>query len=299
VPLPLPYRPTDAPLSVPKAARLLGVHPNTIRAWSDAGRLRYYRINPRGDRRYRLGDLQRFMAAAETGPPDGVPVVPGGTWGGRRTVDPAAVARFAPVRRPDLGPARPDPLAVERHRLDLEVAASLARLVNSADEQEDILVSAAEAIRGAYGHHLVAIWELCDDRLSPRAQAVADAGRMVRLVDLPRTAGLLGRTLDQANGLRRGGRGPLPAELIGHGQDAVSLAVLPDGRPELAVADHADGGDARSARRPEDGRDPVEGGELAVEQGGRRPIRGGAGRERLGLHADGDHGAPGAGWLAG
>ena len=51
-----------------KAARLLGVHPNTIRAWSDQGRLRYYRINPRGDRRYRLGDLQRFLAAAEGSP---------------------------------------------------------------------------------------------------------------------------------------------------------------------------------------------------------------------------------------
>jgi excisionase family DNA binding protein len=50
---------------VTKAARLLGVHPNTIRAWSDQGRLRFYRINQRGDRRYRRGDLQRFLAAAE------------------------------------------------------------------------------------------------------------------------------------------------------------------------------------------------------------------------------------------
>ena len=64
-------RPIDATLSVTKAARLLGVHPNTVRAWSDAGRLRYYRINPRGDRRYRLGDLQRFLAAAENGLPGG------------------------------------------------------------------------------------------------------------------------------------------------------------------------------------------------------------------------------------
>ena len=67
----LPPRPTDATLSVTKAARLLGVHPNTVRAWSDAGRLRYYRINPRGDRRYRLGDLQRFLAAAEIDATDG------------------------------------------------------------------------------------------------------------------------------------------------------------------------------------------------------------------------------------
>ena len=61
MPAALPNRPIDATLSVTKAARLLGVHPNTVRAWSDAGRLRYYRINPRGDRRYRLGDLQRFL----------------------------------------------------------------------------------------------------------------------------------------------------------------------------------------------------------------------------------------------
>ena len=58
-------RPSDATLTVTKAARLLGVHPNTIRAWSDQGRLRFYRINARGDRRFRLGDLQRFLAAAE------------------------------------------------------------------------------------------------------------------------------------------------------------------------------------------------------------------------------------------
>jgi diguanylate cyclase (GGDEF)-like protein/excisionase family DNA binding protein len=64
-------RPTDATLSVTKAARLLGVHPNTIRAWSDQGRLRYYRINPRGDRRYRLGDLQSFLTAAEAPAPQG------------------------------------------------------------------------------------------------------------------------------------------------------------------------------------------------------------------------------------
>src|SRR5947199_4371742 len=64
MPSALPTRPIDATLSVTKAARVLGVHPNTVRAWSDAGRLRYYRINPRGDRRYRMGDLQRFLASS-------------------------------------------------------------------------------------------------------------------------------------------------------------------------------------------------------------------------------------------
>ena len=47
-----PARPGDATLTVKKAARVLGVHPNTVRAWSEAGRLRFYRINDRGDRRY-------------------------------------------------------------------------------------------------------------------------------------------------------------------------------------------------------------------------------------------------------
>src|SRR3954468_3834856 len=60
-----PARPGDATLTVKKAASVLGVHPNTVRAWSEAGRLRFYRINDRGDRRYRLGDLHRFLAAAE------------------------------------------------------------------------------------------------------------------------------------------------------------------------------------------------------------------------------------------
>ena len=66
-------RPGDATLTVTKAAQVLGVHPNTVRAWSEAGRLRYYRINERGDRRYRLGDLQRFLAAAESPATAGVP----------------------------------------------------------------------------------------------------------------------------------------------------------------------------------------------------------------------------------
>ena len=62
-------RPIDATLTVSKAAQVLGVHPNTIRTWSDAGRLRHYRINGRGDRRFRLGDLNHFLAAAGEGSP--------------------------------------------------------------------------------------------------------------------------------------------------------------------------------------------------------------------------------------
>ena len=42
------------------------------------------------------------------------------------------------------------------------------------------------SIRDAYDHHLVALWELRDDRLVPRAVAVADRARPERLVERPR-----------------------------------------------------------------------------------------------------------------
>jgi diguanylate cyclase (GGDEF)-like protein/excisionase family DNA binding protein len=57
----------DALLSVAQAAGVLGVHPNTIRAWTDAGRLTAYRINSRGDRRFRRSDVVRLLVE------DGVP----------------------------------------------------------------------------------------------------------------------------------------------------------------------------------------------------------------------------------
>jgi diguanylate cyclase (GGDEF)-like protein/excisionase family DNA binding protein len=236
VPITLPPRPTDATLSVTKAARLLGVHPNTIRAWSDAGRLRYYRINPRGDRRYRLGDLQRFLAAAESGAPDGVPTPSGGTWGGRRTIDPAALARFAPARRRDEDATRADPLDAERHRLDLTVASTVARFINAVDDPDEALRAAVGAIRDAYGHHLVAVWRVRGDRLISRALSSADASAPHRLADLPARLGILGKTLEMATGRDRTGRAPLPGMLIGSSQEDAALAVLPDGRPELAVA---------------------------------------------------------------
>ena len=53
--------PDDALLSVAQAATLLGVHPNTIRTWTEAGRLPAYRINARGDRRYRRGEVARLL----------------------------------------------------------------------------------------------------------------------------------------------------------------------------------------------------------------------------------------------
>ncbi len=57
-------------LTVSEAARFLGVHPNTVRAWTRQGLLTCRRINARGDRRYAQEDLDRFVA--DSGDHDGL-----------------------------------------------------------------------------------------------------------------------------------------------------------------------------------------------------------------------------------
>jgi diguanylate cyclase (GGDEF)-like protein/excisionase family DNA binding protein len=223
-------RPTDATLSVTKAARLLGVHPNTIRTWSDAGRLRYFRINSRGDRRYRLGDLQRFLAAAAPSAP--VTGAPGRVAG--------AFRRLGAPGETDLAAARPrdggaDPLATERHQLDLSVATTLARLASGAGEAAGVLEAAAGAIRDTYGHRLVSIWELQGDRLSPTVVVVATDDAKPRLTDLPRSFGILGAALG-IGAVASDAGGPEEGVLLSNGNAAAMLPVVPDRRPELAIA---------------------------------------------------------------
>ena len=58
----------DTLISVSQAAALLGVHANTIRAWTEAGRLTAWRINARGDRRYRRSDVEAVLAPDLDGP---------------------------------------------------------------------------------------------------------------------------------------------------------------------------------------------------------------------------------------
>jgi len=49
-------------LTVREVARLLHVHPNTLRRWSNNGRIKAYRITARGDRRFRREEIVRFLA---------------------------------------------------------------------------------------------------------------------------------------------------------------------------------------------------------------------------------------------
>jgi excisionase family DNA binding protein len=49
-------------LTVREVARLFHIHPNTLRRWSNDGRIRAYRITSRGDRRFRREEIVRFLA---------------------------------------------------------------------------------------------------------------------------------------------------------------------------------------------------------------------------------------------
>ena len=49
-------------LTVSEVADLLHVHPNTLRRWSNKGIIQAYRINQRGDRRYKREEIIRLLA---------------------------------------------------------------------------------------------------------------------------------------------------------------------------------------------------------------------------------------------
>ena len=156
-------RPGDATLTVKKAARVLGVHPNTVRAWSDAGRLRYYRINDRGDRRYRLHDLQRFLAAAESGAP-------------AATDEAMASGRVA--RRDALTPAAP---TLSESAAGLDLLADLAEVASFPSGLDPALDEACRRIRLATGAALVGIWERRPGGLVPHRHTFAPDQRHPRL----------------------------------------------------------------------------------------------------------------------
>jgi len=51
----------DPMLTTSDVARLLNVHINTVRRWSNQGVIKAYRIGSRGDRRFRHEDVSSFL----------------------------------------------------------------------------------------------------------------------------------------------------------------------------------------------------------------------------------------------
>jgi diguanylate cyclase (GGDEF)-like protein len=201
---------------VTKAARLLGVHPNTVRAWSDAGRLRYYRINPRGDRRYRLGDLQRFLAAAENAPevPSGPMGVSAAGPGSRRTPFPPERAHAAELTHVAHHER-------DSHDADVAAIAALGRVAADPGTVDEALREAAHIVRQRGSFASVEIYELRSDRFIPHAGAPG-----TRLHELPRSFGALAGAWDRAV---LGEPGPVDGDGFGGPSD-------PTNRRELAIA---------------------------------------------------------------
>ena len=51
----------DQMMTVTEVSRILHVHPNTLRRWSDKGVIRSVCITPRGDRRVTSLDIDQFL----------------------------------------------------------------------------------------------------------------------------------------------------------------------------------------------------------------------------------------------
>jgi excisionase family DNA binding protein len=51
----------DPMLTTSDVARLLNIHINTVRRWSNQGKLKTYRIGSRGDRRFQHEDINSFL----------------------------------------------------------------------------------------------------------------------------------------------------------------------------------------------------------------------------------------------
>ncbi|HYN68798.1 MAG TPA: GAF domain-containing protein [Candidatus Eisenbacteria bacterium] len=195
-----------------RAGEVLGVHPNTVRAWSEAGRLRFYRINPRGDRRYRMSDLRRFLASTLA-----VEIDRGG-----QALKPLRPRRHGDATgngRPRIESRRNSTLSI-KGASSSNGAASSATAAGAAASAEPALAlladlagivaavvrptttdaglalgGAAHAIRKAGRFVSASAWQLHGDRLTPvAASGVGEED----LVELPRSYGILGLALDVA-----------------------------------------------------------------------------------------------------
>ncbi len=59
-------------LTTSDVARLLNIHINTVRRWSNEGKLKSYRIGTRGDRRFQQDDIAVFLAQKSQAETQGV-----------------------------------------------------------------------------------------------------------------------------------------------------------------------------------------------------------------------------------
>ena len=68
-------------LTTADVARVLGLHTNTVRRWSNKGILKQYRIGPRGDRRFKREDIDGFLKEGESAEDQGFSTLGREVWG--------------------------------------------------------------------------------------------------------------------------------------------------------------------------------------------------------------------------
>jgi diguanylate cyclase (GGDEF)-like protein len=213
-------------LTVAGAARFLGVHPNTVRAWSDRGQLHCLRINGRGDRRFPVPALREFIARAEragerpirgevtasavVGRPHGVSLSvlespdPGATrdrsgeradrgredrWDASKGVPSAeTVVAVAESARGAVAAIAP----ADRRSLDLHVLGHIIRLTASGAGLVETLTEIAAALRAALGATYVSIAEATPGGIVVRG---ADGIEAVLPPGLAEGGGLVGRAI--------------------------------------------------------------------------------------------------------
>jgi len=57
-------------LTTSGVAKLLHIHINTVRRWSNQGILKPYRLGPRGDRRFKREDVMVYLTTQQYAEPD-------------------------------------------------------------------------------------------------------------------------------------------------------------------------------------------------------------------------------------
>ncbi len=163
-------------ITIAEAARLAGVHRNTVRSWCASGRLSSVRINRRGDRRVRRPDVERVAA--------------------RR-----AAATFEPGPASS-GDGPPDHFRRQQSELELRLAGQRrlldvnSKLLSNLDPVA-VLDSIADLLKDVVAYDALTIYRV--DRTTGRRWAVIARDRFAEVIlreEMPIGVGLTGWAID-------------------------------------------------------------------------------------------------------